>query len=126
MKYLVDTNILLWFSQKNPALPADIRDKMLDPATIVVISIASLWEIGIKYSLKKLSLHKPLNDFFADIQNTDFIEILPITSAHIIYLTELPMHHRDPFDRLIFSQAMAEKIQFLYTDDIFNSYVSDI
>lgn len=106
MRYLIDTNILIWFLKKDPNLPNGFRDIMFDPQNTIVVSIASLWEIGIKYSLHKIILHKPFDFFIEEIQQTDFIEFLEIKPAHIIKQALLPFHHRDPFDRLIYAQAV--------------------
>lgn len=125
MRYLLDTNILIWFSQKSASLPDKFKNIILDPSNICVISIISLWEIGIKYSLKKLTLHKPLDLFLKEIQQTDFIEILDLKSSHILKQTTLPFYHRDPFDRLIYAQAKSEGLRFLYTDEIFDKYEKD-
>ena len=87
-----------------------------------MISIVSLWEIGIKYSLKKLSLQKPLDILFSEIYQTDFMDILELKTEHILKSVELPFYHRDPFDRLLYAQAKAENMSFLYTDKIFDKY----
>ncbi len=122
MKYLLDTNILIWFSQNDLRLPEKFREIILNPKNICVVSIISLWEISIKYSLKRLYLGSPLDLFFSEIERTDFIEILNIKQSHLLKQATLPFYHRDPFDRLIFAQAKIEKLKFLYTDDIFDKY----
>lgn len=122
MKYLLDTNILIWFSQNDLRLPKKFREIILNPKNICVLSIISLWEISIKYSLKRLYLGSPLDLFFSEIERTDFIEILNIKQSHLLKQATLPFYHRDPFDRLIFAQAKIEKLKFLYTDDIFDKY----
>lgn len=122
MKYLLDTNILIWFSQNDLRLPKKFREIILNPKNICVVSIISLWEISIKYSLKRLYLGSPLDLFFSEIERTDFIEILNIKQSHLLKQATLPFYHRDPFDRLIFAQAKIEKLKFLYTDDIFDKY----
>ena len=122
MKYLLDTNILIWLSQSNPLLPDEFKEIILSPENTSMISIVSLWEIGIKYSLKKLSLQKPLDILFSEIYQTDFMDILELKTEHILKSVELPFYHRDPFDRLLYAQAKAENMSFLYTDKIFDKY----
>ena len=75
-----------------------------DPKNDRVVSIASLWEVGIKHSLGKLELHRPIVDFFKTFTEGGF-DPLTVTMSHILELSSLPMHHRDPFDRMLITQA---------------------
>lgn len=122
MKYILDTNVLIWFTEKNKLLPKQIAAKILNENNELFISIASLWEITIKVSLEKLSFSLPLERFFDDIVNEYKFNLLPITEQHLLKLSEIPFHHKDPFDRLIFAQSKVENIELLYTDAIFDSY----
>lgn len=123
MRILIDTNIFLWFAFDSSNLPQNMKKKIESEQNDVFLSIASLWEIGIKYSLKKLELkNKNLQELFKAIEDEFFISTLNISSDHILYSSELPIHHRDPFDRLIFAQSVVENLEFLYTDKIFDQY----
>jgi PIN domain nuclease of toxin-antitoxin system len=88
----------------------------------VFISIVSLWEIGIKYTLGKIDLKGSLPELFSAVENDFQMLVLPIEQKHVLKAVELPFHHRDPFDRLIYAQSLAENMTFLYTDKIFDQY----
>ena len=108
--------------ENNEELPSDIRNIILDDENDIFISIVSLWEIAIKYSLGKLKLSNCLEDFFKDIENEYYFKIISIKTKHILYQSDLSFIHKDPFDRLIYSTAKTENINFLYTDKIFDEY----
>lgn len=94
---------------------------MKDPTNKCLLSIASVWEIGIKTSIGKLALRgdfAEVEDFIAE----NSIELLPITFEHIQRLQQLPFHHRDPFDRLLIAQAFTESLTLLSRDTIFPQY----
>jgi PIN domain nuclease of toxin-antitoxin system len=122
MKYLLDTNIFIWFALDDPKLPTDYKATIENMDNDIFISAASLWETGIKYSLGKINLRRDLDDLFSSIEDELNLMILPIEKKHIVKTVGLPFHHRDPFDRLIFAQSVVENIEFLYTDRIFNKY----
>lgn len=88
-----------------------------------VISVASLWEIAIKNSLDKLDLEAPLDIFFKDVVTKGF-QLLPIDPAHILRSATLPLHHRDPFDRLLIGQSLAEAMPIITKDALFVPYCS--
>ena len=84
--------------------------------------IASLWEIAIKVNIGKLTLDKPFDDLFPDELDFHGIEIVDITIDHLIQLTLLPFHHRDPFDHLIIAQALVEGLPIIGVDSAFDAY----
>jgi PIN domain nuclease of toxin-antitoxin system len=114
-EYLIDTQTLLWFVEDAEKLPLKIRTVMEDDNSSLIVSIASLWEIAIKTSIKKLALSVGFDVFIEKIRQTGF-EILPIEFPHLVTLTTLDFPHRDPFDRIIIAQAMAEKIPVISSD----------
>ena len=126
MNYLIDTNIIIWYLESNEKLPVEIKNAITDDDNDIFISIVSFWEIAIKYSLGRLDFPKPLNEIFDELSDNDYFKILALKQNHILTMTALPYIHRDPFDRLIYSQARSENIKFLYTDEIFNKYENDI
>ena len=85
------------------------------------ISVASIWEIQIKFQLGKMRLHKPLAEIIRQEQENG-IEILPIEPAHIFALDSLPNHHKDPFDRLLVAQAIVEEAVLLSADPLIQQY----
>lgn len=121
MKYLLDTHALLWFLN---------NDKQLKPYTLAVmqnadvlyISVVSLWEIAIKYSLGKLKLPFDYEQIFPYQLNANDITVLPIDVHHIYVINHLPFYHRDPFDRLIIAQARAENLPVISKDKAFTQY----
>jgi PIN domain nuclease of toxin-antitoxin system len=126
MNYLIDTNIVIWYLENNDKLPSEIRNILTDNEKNVFISIVSFWEIAIKYSLGKLTIPKPLNEMFDELNDKDYFMILPLMQNHILQMTALPYIHRDPFDRLIYSQAISENMKFLFTDEIFSEYEKNL
>jgi PIN domain nuclease of toxin-antitoxin system len=86
------------------------------------LSIASLWEIAIKSSLGKLELDQPFAELIQRQLVANEITVLPIKFVHLVGLTGLPFHHRDPFDRLIIAQAIAERVPVVSSDGAFRDY----
>lgn len=122
MKHLLDTHALLWYTLANPQLSGTAEALILDPANEIFISPASYWEIAIKISIGKLTLHQPYDDFIDACLNKYGFVILPIEPRHTTVLTTLPFHHRDPFDRLIIAQAIADQIPVISGDPAFDAY----
>lgn len=125
MKYLLDTHTLLWFLEDDPQLPEKVRKEIADIDNKCYISIASLWEIAIKIKLGKLSIKFPFEKFAAYLSDNE-IELLPISLEHLLQLLNLELHHRDPFDRLIIAQGLAENLTILTKDENFSRYTSNI
>ena len=86
------------------------------------MSAASLWELAIKVSIGKLALAQPYDIFIPQQLTDNAIEILPISLAHLSVVSTLPFHHRDPFDRLLIAQAMAEQLPIVSADTAFEAY----
>lgn len=125
MELLLDTHAFIWFLNGDKQLAISVRDLMIDTSNKCFISIASIWEIAIKSSLNKLELKGEFNQI-ADFLSENDIEVLPITFEHIQRLLQLRFHHRDPFDRIIIAQALAEHLTIATRDDVFNKYEVDI
>jgi len=124
MKCLIDTNVMIWFTEDSPLLPEYIRELIIDDDNEIYVSIASLWEIAIKHSLGKLDLKINLDDFFTILRDSFCFNFLSINTEHILLQSNLPFHHRDPFDRMIYAQGVVENMEFLYTDKVFDLYRS--
>ena len=116
MNLLVDTCTLLWWVNGNLLSP-DASQAIADPDNRVWVSAASVWEIGIKQSLGKLTVRGDLDA----VVDEDF-EHLPITLAHARRAARLPRHHRDPFDRMLVAQAQAEDLTLATRDRRISSY----
>ena len=115
MAFLLDTHTLLWAIQDSKQLSGFARKHISDLSTPCYYSIVSLWEITIKHSLGAIDLKMHLNSCFDIIVQTGFIE-LPVTRQHLKELSELPNHHKDPFDRLLISQAISERLVIITKD----------
>jgi len=118
---LIDTQTFVWFVENDPKLPVSIRNVMEDDQYNLFISIASMWEIVIKSSLGKLPLQKNIPEMIKDITRNGF-SILQIIPQHLITLHGLEYIHRDPFDRIIISQAITENMQVVSSDELFGKY----
>lgn len=115
MKVLLDTHIFIWYSISPEHLSAKALS-VIENADTLFISIASIWEMQIKVSLKKLDLGQPLPLIISDeCRNNDF-HILPITPDHIYRLADLPHHHGDPFDRILVTQAQHQCLTLVTAD----------
>jgi PIN domain nuclease of toxin-antitoxin system len=122
MRILLDTHTLLWFIEADSQLSVRARHRIEESETDVYLSIASVWEMAIKVSVGKLALRGPLEEVVSYQQQANNITILAITIDHIARLTTLPFHHRDPFDRLLIAQAIAENLPILSVDSVFDAY----
>ena len=118
MNLLLDTHILLWWLADDPRLGDSIRDAIVDPSTRVLISAASVWEIGIKQSIGKLTVPESI---LLIIEGEGFEE-LPITARHAELAARLPAHHRDPFDRMLIAQAVLEGLILVTSDRQIEAY----
>jgi len=121
MIVLLDTHTFLWFLGGNLELSNQARSIIENPEYEKYLSIASFWEIAIKSSLGKLTLDVPFAELKAEAVKNNF-QILPITFQDTLYLSTLPFHHRDPFDRIIISQAKTNNLALVSRDDNFGHY----
>jgi PIN domain nuclease of toxin-antitoxin system len=123
MRLVLDTHAFLWFVLGDPHLSSTARSYILDSAHAKLISPASYWEIAIKVSIGKYTLNVSYELFTQRGIEGNGFEILPIEPRHTVVLTTLPFHHRDPFDRLLIAQAMAEQIPIISNDSAFDAYL---
>jgi PIN domain nuclease of toxin-antitoxin system len=121
-RLLVDTHALLWWLADDPSLSPAARDAIADPTNEPLVSAASVWEIAIKRSLGKLTAPDDLPDRVAD----EGFSWLPITAQHAWGVRDLPIHHSDPFDRILVAQAVTERLPVVTTDARFAEYGVDV
>lgn len=121
MKYLLDTHILLWYLENNPNLSQKMKDLLEDTTHELYLSMASLWEIAIKISIKKLDLQGSFTDLRQSLKELN-INIIPIGEDDSEKLIVLPLHHRDPFDRMIIVQSQNLSIPIITKDEYFSLY----
>ncbi len=113
MSWLLDTHIFLWWIGDAPELGPAARDAIADPEALVLISAASAWEIAIKAAMGRIRIH--LDDVLRGIRESGFTE-LPVRAEHGLAAGALPLHHRDPFDRMLVAQARHEGLTLITRD----------
>jgi PIN domain nuclease of toxin-antitoxin system len=119
---LLDTHVLLWFLRDDPQLSQPAKTSIQDPANRKLVSIASCWEIAIKAGLGKLKLSEPAATLLAREIPRNSFELLPITLSHATAVETLPPHHKDPFDRLLVVQSLAEGTRLVSHDSQLDRY----
>lgn len=125
MNVLLDTHAFIWFFNGDANLSSTAKRLIEDPDTTCQLSIVSLWEISIKTSIGKLALRGNLAQV-AGFMAAGAISLLPISFEHLIQLQQLPLHHRDPFDRLLIAQALTEDLTLLTRDAAFQQYPASL
>lgn len=120
MTYLLDTHTLIWFLENDPRLPPTTRTQIETTPTIF-ISIVSLWEIAIKANIGKLALSFPFNTIEPNLITVGITQ-LPITFKDIEIYLSLPLHHRDPFDRILIAQAINYSLTLISQDVQMDAY----
>ena len=122
MRLLLDTHIFLWLNSDPEKLPPAVLDTCQQSTNQLYLSLVSPWEIQIKQQLGKLQLDNPLSDIVEMQIEQNGLQILPITLEHIFALHDLPHIHKDPFDRLLISQATIEPMVLVTADKIIEQY----
>lgn len=125
MKLLLDTHTFLWMDHASYKLPERTKTLLEDSSNELLLSLVSIWEMQIKAQLGKLQLRTGLATVIAD-QQQNGVTLLPVTLLHIFALQHLPMHHRDPFDRLLITQAQYEGASLLSKDSEFSDYAVSV
>ena len=125
MRYLLDTHSFLWFVKGDASLSVTSRNLIADPNIEIYLSTASIWEMAIKVSIRKLIVPSPLQQFLdAEIERLG-LALLGITTEHADKVAGLPFYasrHRDPFDRLIIAQSLVENMPVISSDVSFDDY----
>ncbi len=121
MNILLDTHTFIWYFQGSEQMSLKVLEILENPNNSLYLSIASLWEIAIKTGLGKLSLEIPFHELQSILDRLQ-IKILPITFADTEYYISLPLHHRDPFDRILISQAVNHSLKIVSADLAFDAY----
>jgi PIN domain nuclease of toxin-antitoxin system len=122
MKLLLDTHSFLWFIEGNLNLSNTARSLIEDEENQRFLSIASLWEMAIKVSMNKLILQTAFTSLVMQQVYGNAIEVLEIIPEHLDVLAKMSFHHKDPFDRLIIAQSIAESIAVISKDREFEKY----
>ena len=116
MRLLLDTHVLLWALAASRRLTDEMRSLIESPANDVLFSAASIWEIAIKAQLLRTEFGVDAGTIILAARETDFDE-LPVTAEHAAGVAALPLHHKDPFDRLLLAQALTEGITLVTSDE---------
>lgn len=122
MNVLLDTHALLWFLEDAPALSNRARELIEDEENVCLVSMATGWELAIKVTLGKLQTPIPLRYLFTEELERLHFTVLPIEARHLHRLLALPIHHRDPFDRMLIAQALNENLTVVGNDEAFDAY----
>jgi PIN domain nuclease of toxin-antitoxin system len=122
MRLLVDAHTVLWAVDDASRLSATATAALQDPANQLLIGAGTIWELSIKVSLGKLTLSLPFRHWMDQAVADLRLSILPITVEHVDRQVSLPFHHRDPFDRLLVSQALVETFGIVSSDSQLDAY----
>ncbi len=122
MKLLLDSHAFIWWSSEPEKLSPLARACCEDANNILILSVASVWEMQIKLRLGKLQLVAPLQTLIQNQQRNNDLQILRVELEHALALDTLPLHHKDPFDRMLIAQANAEELFVMSKDEIFKAY----
>jgi PIN domain nuclease of toxin-antitoxin system len=118
MRFLLDTHILLWFLENDSKLSTQVREVITNPENLIFVSAISAWEISIKQSLGKLIAPSNLEEALRFSR----LEVLEMKLVHGIKVADLPMYHKDPFDRMLIAQALVERLSIITVDGKFKFY----
>jgi len=122
MKLLLGTHIFIWWADQPEKLSPAALSALEDEANELMLSVASVWEMQIKIQLGKLKLSLPLKELLKNQQETNDLTISPVALTHVLELDALPFHHKDPFDRLLVAQSIAEGLTIVTADSQFSAY----
>jgi len=122
MNLLLDSHSLLWFLRNDSRLSKTALALITDPANHKLVSIASCWEIAVKIRVGKLTLGEPSGTYLAREIPKNNLDLLPISLDHATAVESLPLHHRDPFDRLLVVQAISDGLTIVSADAVFDAY----
>ena len=122
MKLLLDTCTALWAAIDAPQLSRNARELFKDPGNEAYLSAISAWEICLKYAMGKLPLPSPPEVFIPELRKQGILQSLPVDEAATLHLNRLPALHRDPFDRMLICQAIAEGMVIVTPDENIRRY----
>ncbi len=121
-RLLLDTHVWLWMLERPERLSVATRERLEDGATELWLSAVSVVEIAIKHRLGKLDLPAPVERYVPERMRRTAVDALPLEVPHALALAALPLHHRDPFDRMLIAQAVSEQVPLVTADDAFGAY----
>ncbi len=122
MNLLLDTHAFIWWLTDQSHLSARSLQALMNNDNTVTLSVASIWEMTIKLKIGKLSVVGDLKDIVQQQVQVNRIQLLAISSVHALKTLDLPLHHRDPFDRMLIAQALSEEMTLITTDASMTAY----
>ena len=122
VNWILDTHTLLWWVGDSPRLSGPARAAIASAEGPIFISIVSVWELAVKVRLGRLTVEGPLDTFVEDQLMRNGFSLMPVRVAHAARLCDLPLHHRDPFDRMLICQAQVEDATLISCDRAFGNY----
>ena len=122
MTLLLDTHVWLWMLAAPERIRPDLLAELGDPATRLLLSAASSWEIAVKYASGRLDLPEPPESYVPSRMQRSGVSGLAVQHAHAVRVASLEPHHRDPFDRLLIAQAQLEAMAIVTVDPAFDAY----
>jgi PIN domain nuclease of toxin-antitoxin system len=125
VRLLLDTHLLLWAARPSPRLSAQAREAINDPDNELVFSVASIWEVAIKFSSRRDAFNTEPHSLRRLLLDNGYEE-LAITGSHAVAVTNLPPLHRDPFDRMLVAQSIVEGITLLTSDQRVAQYPAPV
>ncbi len=126
MKLLLDTHTLLWFIAGSNSLSSSARESIENNSNEKFVSVVSIWETAIKVSIGKISLTTPFEVLFPHQLEVNGFELLPVKVEHASVVSNLPFHHRDPFDRMLIAQSIVEELTIVTLDLEFADYSAKV
>ncbi|MGJ3248609.1 MAG: type II toxin-antitoxin system VapC family toxin [Elainellaceae cyanobacterium] len=126
MRLLMDTHTFIWWDSEPQRLSPHAMDLLSAPENQLLLSVVSVWEIQIKRQLGKLSLSLPLAELIHTQQQFNQLEVILVSLEHVLALDDLPLHHNDPFDRLLIAQAIIEQIPLVSRDQFVSQYPAQV
>ena len=120
-RFLLDTHTFLWWIQGNPSLSDRAQDILSDENNQLCLSVASLWEVTIKLNIRKLTIPHTIEELYGLLYLFN-VELLNISQSDLEQYLTLPLHHRDPFDRILIAQAIGRSLVLVSADRSFGDY----
>jgi PIN domain nuclease of toxin-antitoxin system len=120
--FLADTNVVIWTISRSDRLSSRVKRTLADATASIAVSVASVWEIVVKHQAGKLVFDMSLHLAIDQILYRSPWTIAPITSEHLPVLANLPMLHKDPFDRILIAQAQHQNLTILTPDEKIRNY----
>ena len=121
-RLLLDAHTFLWFVWDDPLLSREAKALIEEPANHKFVSVVTCWEIAIKAGLKKLALGESAATFLPRHLSLNQFDLLGLELQHASHVETLPLHHKDPFDRLLIAQAAVEHLPVVSADSQFDAY----